>query len=81
MSKKDLMGRKNKKGNPWIENEHKPFFKRFNFHGKGHWAKITKNFLPSRTSIQVASHAQKYFVRLLNSNSNSNERKRGEKSR
>ncbi|KAK4708554.1 hypothetical protein R3W88_029479 [Solanum pinnatisectum] len=39
-----------------------------------------KDFLPNRTLTQVASHAQKYFVRLWDVNSNSNERKKRKKS-
>ena len=70
-----------KNGNPWLENEHKSFFKGLNYHGKSNWTKITKNFLPCKTSIQVASHTQKIFVRLLNFNSNYNERKRGKNPR
>lgn len=32
------MGRKNKKGNSWIVNEHIAFLKGLNFHEKGNWA-------------------------------------------
>ncbi|WMV54456.1 hypothetical protein MTR67_047841 [Solanum verrucosum] len=80
MSEKDFMGRKIKKGNRWTEDEHKAFLKGLDFHGKGNWTNIAKYFLPTRTSTQVASHAQKYFVSLLDANSNSNERKKCKKS-
>ncbi|MCD9639576.1 hypothetical protein HAX54_024192 [Datura stramonium] len=69
MSKKDY-GRKIKKGSPWTEDEQRAFLKGLEFHGKGNWAKIGKDFLPSRTSTQIASHAQKYFMRLDATNSN-----------
>ncbi|XP_055814697.1 probable transcription factor At5g61620 [Solanum dulcamara] len=60
------------------KDEHLAFLKELDFHGKGNWAKIAKDFVPSRTSTQVASHAQKYFMRLLDANSN--ERKYRKKS-
>ncbi|WMV54382.1 hypothetical protein MTR67_047767 [Solanum verrucosum] len=68
MSKKDSTERRIKKGNPWTEDEQIAFLKGLDFHGKGNWAKIAKDFVPSRTSTQVASHAQKYFMRLLDAN-------------
>ncbi|KAG5575436.1 hypothetical protein H5410_055570 [Solanum commersonii] len=70
ISEKDFMGRKIKKGNRWTEDEHRAFLKGLDFHGKGSWTNIAKDFVPTRTSTQVASHAQKYFVRLLDANSN-----------
>ena len=71
------MGKKMiKKGNRWTEDEQRAFLKGLDFHGKGNWTNIAKDFVPSRTPTQVASHAQKYFVRLSDANSNSNERKK-----
>jgi hypothetical protein len=32
-------------------------------YGKGDWRNISRNFVISRTPTQVASHAQKYFIR------------------
>lgn len=34
-------------------------------YGKGDWRNISRNFVISRTPTQVASHAQKYFIRQL----------------
>lgn len=34
-------------------------------HGKGDWRNISRNFVFSKTPTQVASHAQKYFLRQL----------------
>lgn len=34
-------------------------------HGKGDWRNISRNFVISKTPTQVASHAQKYFLRQL----------------
>lgn len=35
--------------------------------GKGDWRGISRSFVVSRTPTQVASHAQKYFIRQTNS--------------
>lgn len=34
--------------------------------GKGDWRGIARNFVITRTPTQVASHAQKYFIRQSN---------------
>lgn len=34
--------------------------------GKGDWRGIARNFVVSRSPTQVASHAQKYFIRQNN---------------
>lgn len=34
-------------------------------HGKGDWRNISRNFVITKTSTQVASHAQKYYLRQL----------------
>ncbi|KAL9686874.1 hypothetical protein QQ045_031267 [Rhodiola kirilowii] len=36
--------------------------------GKGDWRGISRNFVKMRTPTQVASHAQKYFLRQNNHN-------------
>lgn len=33
-------------------------------YGKGDWRNISRNFVVTRTPTQVASHAQKYYIRL-----------------
>ena len=38
--------------------------------GKGYWRNISRNYVVSRTPTQVASHAQKYFIRLSSDNKN-----------
>ncbi|KAJ4846366.1 hypothetical protein Tsubulata_010971 [Turnera subulata] len=49
--------------NPWTKEEHKQFLSGLEKYGKGNWRDIARNCVPSRTSTQVASHAQKHFVR------------------
>ncbi|KAA8533913.1 hypothetical protein F0562_031430 [Nyssa sinensis] len=53
-----------KKGVPWTEYEHSNFLLGLQELGKGDWRGISKNFVPTRTPTQVASHAQKYFIRM-----------------
>ncbi|KAG6669260.1 transcription factor MYBS3-like isoform X3 [Carya illinoinensis] len=57
-----------KKGVPWTEEEHRQFLIGLNKLGKGDWRGIARNFVISRTPTQVASHAQKYFIRQTNAN-------------
>ncbi|XP_019192672.1 PREDICTED: transcription factor MYB1R1-like [Ipomoea nil] len=68
-----------KKGVPWTEEEHRTFLIGLERLGKGDWRGISRNFVTTRTPTQVASHAQKYFLRSqsgLNSNNNSKNRRR-----
>nr|WLQ69645.1 MYB protein [Zingiber officinale] len=64
-----------KKGVPWTEQEHRQglFLLGLKKYGKGDWRNISRNFVVTRTPTQVASHAQKYFIRL---NSGSKDKKR-----
>jgi len=57
-----------KKAVPWTEEEHRTFLAGLEELGKGDWRGIAKNFVTSRTPTQVASHAQKYFLRQTNPN-------------
>ncbi|KAG8503823.1 hypothetical protein CXB51_001933 [Gossypium anomalum] len=43
--------------------------------GKGNWKGISENYVTSRTPIQVASHAQKYFLRLQHASNNEEKRR------
>ncbi|XAR67176.1 hypothetical protein NMG60_11013640 [Bertholletia excelsa] len=52
-----------KKGVPWTEEEHRTFLAGLQKLGKGDWRGISRNFVTTRTPTQVASHAQKYFLR------------------
>ncbi|KAK2968163.1 hypothetical protein RJ640_018256 [Escallonia rubra] len=62
-----------KKGTPWTEEEHRLFLVGLDRYGKGDWRSISRNVVVTRTPTQVASHAQKYFLRQ---NSMKKERKR-----
>ncbi|KAK8949884.1 Transcription factor DIVARICATA [Platanthera guangdongensis] len=59
-----LTDQERKKGVPWTEEEHKRFLMGLKKYGKGDWRNISRNFVVTRTPTQVASHAQKYFIRL-----------------
>ncbi|OIT26953.1 PREDICTED: transcription factor MYB1R1-like [Nicotiana attenuata] len=60
--------RERKRGVPWTEEEHKLFLLGLQKVGKGDWRGISRNFVKTRTPTQVASHAQKYFLRRNNNN-------------
>lgn len=62
-----------KKGVPWTEEEHRRFLMGLEKYGKGDWRNISRNFVISKSPTQVASHAQKYYLRQL---SKEKERKR-----
>ncbi|GMH03715.1 hypothetical protein Nepgr_005554 [Nepenthes gracilis] len=55
-----------KKGVPWTEEEHRLFLIGLQKLGKGDWRGIARNYVVSRTPTQVASHAQKHFLRQSN---------------
>ncbi|XP_012076903.2 transcription factor MYBS3 [Jatropha curcas] len=65
-----LIGRaqEKKKGVPWTEEEHRTFLIGLERLGKGDWRGISRNYVITRTPTQVASHAQKYFLRLASLN-------------
>eukprot|EP00252_Welwitschia_mirabilis_P012223 TRINITY_DN27159_c0_g1_i1.p1 TRINITY_DN27159_c0_g1~~TRINITY_DN27159_c0_g1_i1.p1 ORF type:complete len:284 (-),score=67.73 TRINITY_DN27159_c0_g1_i1:562-1413(-) len=65
-----------RKGVPWTEQEHKLFLLGLEKFGKGDWRSISRNFVITRTPTQVASHAQKYFIRLNSTNSVNRDRRR-----
>ncbi|KAM3307635.1 transcription factor DIVARICATA [Capsicum chacoense] len=53
-----------KRGVAWTVEEHRLFLRGLAIYGRGDWRSIARNCVITRTSIQVASHAQKYFNRL-----------------
>ncbi|KAK8965638.1 hypothetical protein KSP40_PGU019849 [Platanthera guangdongensis] len=63
-SSKGAQGKK--RGVPWTEEEHQTFLTGLEKLGKGDWRGISRGFVMTRTPTQVASHAQKYFLRKNN---------------
>ena len=51
------------RGTAWTEEEHKNFLIGLERYGKGDWRSISRQCVLTRTPAQVASHAQKYFIR------------------
>jgi SHAQKYF class myb-like DNA-binding protein len=48
---------------PWTEEEHMIFLRGLEKLGKGNWRGISRDFVTTKTPTQVASHAQKHFLR------------------
>nr|AXY87681.1 transcription factor SRM1-like protein [Cymbidium sinense] len=66
--KSSRLDHERRKGIAWTEEEHRLFLLGLDKYGKGDWRSISRNFVISRTPTQVASHAQKYFIRLNSMN-------------
>ncbi|XP_028786053.1 transcription factor DIVARICATA-like [Neltuma alba] len=51
-----------KKRSSWSMDEHILFLVGVEIHGKGEWKKISENVARTRSVIQVASHAKKFYI-------------------
>lgn len=67
-SKGSRLEMERRKGIAWSEEEHRLFLLGLEKYGKGDWRSISRNFVVTRTPTQVASHAQKFFIRLNSGN-------------
>ncbi|GFP99197.1 transcription factor divaricata [Phtheirospermum japonicum] len=52
-----------KSGQPWTEEEHGLFLEGLEKCGKGDWKSISREYVLTRNTTQIASHAQKYYAR------------------
>ncbi|XP_076927013.1 transcription factor MYBS1-like [Bidens hawaiensis] len=65
-----------KKANSWTVDEHKRFLNGLKTYGKGDWRSISRMAVVTRTATQVASHAQKFFLRHKEGNDNNKTKKK-----
>ncbi|XAR64916.1 hypothetical protein NMG60_11008809 [Bertholletia excelsa] len=63
ITKPDNISKKAKRGTRWTEEEHRLFLLGLQTYGEGDWRAISRNVLITKTATQIASHAQKYFIR------------------
>uniref|UniRef100_A0A0D9V841 Myb-like domain-containing protein n=1 Tax=Leersia perrieri TaxID=77586 RepID=A0A0D9V841_9ORYZ len=62
-------GEERRRGTPWL------FLEGLEQYGRGDWRNISRFSVRTRTPTQVASHAQKFFIRQANNGSRDSKRK------
>ncbi|XP_049407044.1 transcription factor SRM1-like [Solanum stenotomum] len=50
-----------RRGTTWTEQEHRSFLRGLAIYGRGDWRSISRHCVITRTGMQVASHAQKFY--------------------
>ncbi|XP_076956266.1 transcription factor DIVARICATA-like [Bidens hawaiensis] len=65
-----------KKANSWTVEGHKRFLNGLKTYAKGDWRSISRMAVVTRTATQVASHAQKFFLRHKEGNDNNKTKKK-----
>ncbi|BAF06801.1 Os01g0863300 [Oryza sativa Japonica Group] len=70
-----MRGAERRRGVPWSEDEHRLFLEGLDRYGRGDWRNISRFSVRTRTPTQVASHAQKYFIRQANAGARDSKRK------
>ncbi|KAJ1261409.1 hypothetical protein BS78_09G027500 [Paspalum vaginatum] len=54
----------------WTMEEHRNFLHGLNMYGRGKWKNISRDFVITKTPVQVSCHAQKYFLKKERTNRN-----------
>ncbi|CAA7059932.1 unnamed protein product [Microthlaspi erraticum] len=73
-SQSTYIDKQRKRGVAWSQEERKLFLEGLDKKGKGDWKGIARDYVKTRSATQVASHAQKYYLRQQNVGSKAKKR-------